>query len=167
VNGNYRILTHFFKRYFVFEVIKIYFKNLIFAVFIKIKNLEYDVSYYFSEHDPIVISQKEREQFRRELFSTTPKLNEEANNGKTQPPLHVFNGSEIKAEDDINGNRCLWRAQQIPNRIRRLRSRHVPLGGKLWFPASNTSTFNSRCPSSFRFDRKNVDEDARQYYFYR
>ena len=124
-------------------------------------------SYNLSEHDPIVISQKERVQFRNELFGTTHKPSDEANSSRAQLPLTVFNGSEIKGEPDVNGNRVLWRAQQIPNRIRRLRSRHVPLGDKLWFNASNSLSFNSRCPSAFRFDRKNLDEDARQYYFYR
>ena len=121
----------------------------------------------FLDHDPIVISQTQREQFRKELFSTTPKHYEEVENGKKQPPLHVFNGSEIKYDGDENGNRVLWRAQQIPNRIRRLRSRHVPLGGKLWFTASNSFSFNSRCPSSYKFDRTKLDENSRQYYFYR
>ena len=126
---------------------------------------------YFSEHDPIVISQKEQEKSRHGLFNPNPKLSDPLYARKTQPPLHVFNGSDIKPEsflpDDINGNRSLWRAQQIPNRIRRLRSRHIPLDGKLWLTASNSYSFNSRCPSSYRFDRKELDEDSRQYYFYR
>ena len=125
----------------------------------------------FLERDPIVISQKERENFGNGLFNPNSKLTDPLYNRKTQPPLHVFNGSDIKPEgytpDDINGNRSLWRAQQIPNRIRRLRSRHIPLDGKLWLTASNSYSFNSRCPSSYRFDRKELDEDSRQYYFYR
>ena len=114
----------------------------------------------------------QREQFRKELFGTSAemvktKYNESADT--KQPPLHVFNGSEIKFGGVENGgSRTLWRAQQIPNRIRRLRVRHVPLANKLWFTSSNSNlSFNSRCPSSYRFDRTNLDEQSRQYYFYR
>ena len=113
------------------------------------------------------MGQKDREQFRKELFSAAPKSTDELSNNRTQPPLHVFNGSEINKDGDINGNRVLWRAQQIPNRIRRLRSRIGSSSSKLWLTASTPFSFNSRCPSSFRFDRKNLDEDSRQYYFYR
>ena len=120
-----------------------------------------------TDHDPIVMGQKDREQFRKELFSAAPKPADELSNNRTQPPLHVFNGSEINKDGDINGNRVLWRAQQIPNRIRRLRSRIGSSSSKLWLTASTPFSFNSRCPSSFRFDRKNLDEDSRQYYFYR
>ena len=113
----------------------------------------------------------QREQFRKELFGTSEemvktKYNESADT--KQPPLHVFNGNEIKGGGEESGsNRALWRAQQIPNRIRRLRSRHVPLANKLWFTASSNFSFNSRCPSSSRFDRRDLDEKSRQYYFYR
>ena len=120
-----------------------------------------------TDHDPIVMGQKDREQFRKELFSAAPRPADELSNSRTQPPLHVFNGSEINKDGDINGNRVLWRAQQIPNRIRRLRSRIGSSSSKLWLTASTPFSFNSRCPSSFRFDRKNLDEDSRQYYFYR
>ena len=130
-----------------------------------------------ADHDPIVISQRERERFRDELFSggpdktTSGSAAAELVDGKKQPPLHVFNGSDIKPGenevDEHGSSRVLWRAQQIPNRIRRLRSRHVQLDSKVWFTASNNVSFNSRCPASFRFDRTNLDENSRQYYFYR
>ena len=66
--------------------------------------------------------------------------------------------------------RPLARAIQVPNRIRRLRSRAA--GGsagstskKVWYTGSTDRSFNSKC--SKRFETKDLEEDAVHYYYYR
>ncbi len=75
-----------------------------------------------------------------------------------------------RAEDcctptDPRSLRPLARAVQVPNRIRRLRSRHVQPPKNLWFIGSVDKSFNSRC--SKRFQTKDLQQDAVHYYYYR
>ena len=67
--------------------------------------------------------------------------------------------------DPENTLRPLARAIQVPNRIRRLRSKHVQPSKNLWFTGSHNKSFNSRC--SKRFETKDLEEDAVHYYYYR
>ena len=62
--------------------------------------------------------------------------------------------------------RPLARAIQVPNRIRRLRSRAVGANSKkVWYTGSTDRSFNSKC--SKRFETKDLEEDAVHYYYYR
>ena len=51
--------------------------------------------------------------------------------------------------------------RQLPNRIRRLRPRHIKFEPNMWFYGNNPWSFNSRCPSSKRFDVTDLDPDSR------
>ena len=62
--------------------------------------------------------------------------------------------SQGQEQDGLGG-------KQLPNRIRRLRSRHIKFDPKLWFYGHNPWSFNSRCPSSKRFDVSDLDPDSR------
>lgn len=64
-----------------------------------------------------------------------------------------------------DGRNLLSRAVQVPNRIRRLRTRHIQRPKNLWFTGSVDKSFNSRC--SKRFETKDLEEDAVHYYYYR
>ena len=62
--------------------------------------------------------------------------------------------------------RPLARAVQVPNRIRRLRSRAVGANSKkVWYTGSTDRSFNSKC--SKRFETKDLEQDAVHYYYYR
>lgn len=79
-----------------------------------------------------------------------------------------LSGSWRRAEDCATPTdrlRPLARAVQVPNRIRRLRSKHVQSPKNLWFIGSLDKSFNSRC--SKRFETKNLEQDAVHYYYYR
>ena len=125
----------------------------------------------FSDHDPIVLRQMQREQFQRHFFGTNDKSRKlvPGDSIESQP----WDSSESKDgnysdKDDVFARRQLWRAQQIPNRIRRLRSRHGNRDDdKLWFVSSNKWSFNSRCVNSKRYDRSELDENSRQYYYFK
>ena len=79
----------------------------------------------------------------------------------------IRNLSRIQIDDpnDPKGLKPLSRAFQVPNRIRRLRSRHIKAPKNLWFTGSVDKSFNSK--ASKRFDTKDLEEDAVHYYYYR
>lgn len=121
------------------------------------------------DHDPIALRQIQREQYQHQLFGADKsKARNLASSNSVDSQLGETSESKDSNPSSAEDSRGFWRAQQIPNRIRRLRSRHGRNeDSKLWFVASNSYSFNSRCQYSRRFDREDLDENARQYYFYK
>ena len=77
-------------------------------------------------------------------------------------------GSDGSSGGDKKQSLMFTQSHQLPNKIRRLRSRHAKLDrAKLWFYGANPWSFNSRCSNSKRFDVNDLDDEARQYYYFR
>ena len=107
-------------------------------------------SSFHLDHDPIVLRQIQREQIRRQMFGEQSRVNKDSVESSTSQESHGQDG-----QDGTLGGR------QLPNRIRRLRSRHIKFDPKLWFYGHNPWSFNSRCPSSKRFDVSDLDPESR------
>jgi hypothetical protein len=98
--------------------------------------------------------------------STIPEEDNELDTDHHHQHQHGQHGHGTDGQcDSPDHEKGLARAVQVPNRIRRLRTRNVQRPKNLWFTGNVDQSFNSRC--SKRFDTKDLEENAVHYYYYR